>query len=245
MIGVVIAMPSEAFALYGRKGWRSIKAKQSTFQLHQSNTEYLVLQSGLGLARAEEAALWLVDQGVHALVSLGISGGLIAGLATGDLILADALILATQELKSDAAWMRQGSVVLQKQGLILHSGRLVSVVDAVLSPNDKVDLAKETGAIAVDMESAAVAHVAELTGLPYLALRSICDTVSQEVGLDPARILTKEGRVHAIRLIAEIARKPSLLLALPRLGKDFNVALNALQRGWRVLEGELLATNLI
>lgn len=238
MIGVVVAMPPEAFAVFGRKGWLPLKTNLSIFSYQQVSATCLVVQSGLGLARAEEAAQWLLSQGVKALVSLGISGGLIEDLATGGLLLADTFTGREREFKADVAGVARCSAALERTALNWRCGKLVSVEQAVLSPAAKLNLAEKSGALAVDMESAAVALVAEMANLPYFALRSVCDTVSQEVGLDPARILTKEGQVKVGRLVTEIVQRPSLLLVLPGLGKDFNVALAALKQGWHVLEGE-------
>jgi nucleoside phosphorylase len=229
-------MPAEAYAIFGRRSWVPVKATQSAFVFRYINPNCLVVQSGVGLARADEAARWLLNQGVTALISLGVSGGLSEGIVSGDLVLGVSLTSDGQVWAADVGWAEKCLAKLESAAMAAQCGGLVSVQQAVLNPEAKRNLAKVSGAIAVDMESAAVAQVAVLAKLPFLALRAVCDTVSQKVAFDPSHILTSDGRVLAVRLIMEIIRRPALLLELPRIGKDFDLSLTALRRGWDALE---------
>ena len=57
-----------------------------------------------------------------------------------------------------------------------RSGRLLTSARSVGSVEDKAALFERTGAVAVDMESAAIAEVAEQHGLPFLAVRVVVDS---------------------------------------------------------------------
>src|SRR5262249_47033598 len=90
------------------------------------------------------------------------------------------------------------------------------------SARDKAALYAATGALAADMESAAVMAAATAAGLAALVVRGVSDAAGDSVPPALASVLDVDGRVHAARFVA-------LALSRPRLVSD---AL-ALQRGSR------------
>jgi adenosylhomocysteine nucleosidase len=128
-----------------------------------------LLKTGVGAAAAA-AALSRIDLGRAApglIVSAGFAGALQGDLRSGDLV-AEQLTpcpQAAQALGSAAVSVRR----VVRFGRIQHS-------DSVLSePRDKQECGRSTGALAVDMESAAIRAWAQEHGLPALALRVIFD----------------------------------------------------------------------
>ena len=85
----------------------------------------------------------------------------------------------------------------------------------------------ETGAVAVDMESAGVAQVAALNKLPFVAVRAIVDTAGDTL---PRAVVAAgtEGRVRFARLILGIVRSPRELAPLMQLAKRYRAASRAL-----------------
>lgn len=83
--------------------------------------------------------------------------------------LLEAACRAAQDLQRDAPEMR------------ITVGRIVTCDQATFSLSRRRDLAEQFAAQAVEMEGAAVAHVAMLNGIPSLALRAISD----EICFDP------------------------------------------------------------
>jgi adenosylhomocysteine nucleosidase len=82
----------------------------------------------------------------------------------------------------------------------------------------------------VDLESGAVAEQARLAGVPFAALRVICDPASAT--LPPAALvaLSGEGAIVLLRVAGDVVRQPSQLPALLRLGRDAGRARAALLR---------------
>jgi adenosylhomocysteine nucleosidase len=101
--------------------------------------------------------------------------------------------------------------------------RIVTVGRLVGDPAEKRRLADEHHALAVDMESDAVAAVCAERGLPFCAVRVVSDAV--DTALSPRLVgLLSGGHVSALRAAAAVARQPSLLREFLRLARDTRLA---------------------
>jgi hypothetical protein len=91
-------------------------------------------------------------------------------------------------------------------------------------------LFQRTGAVAVDLESGAVARAATKAGIPFIVLRAIADSATRD--LPPAaRIgLDAQGRATLGTVLGSVLSHPGQLPALIRLALDTRVALKALAR---------------
>lgn len=96
---------------------------------------------------------------------------------------------------------------------VVRQGRLVSVPQVVEGRAARRVLAERSGALAVDMESAAIAAVAHRRCLGFLAVRSIVDTVDTPLPRAITRHVDRFGRPRAGLVLALLGR-PSLLPAL-------------------------------
>jgi adenosylhomocysteine nucleosidase len=178
---------------------------------------------GGGSARgATAAALRLVEAGATGLVSFGLAGGLDSSLPAGALVVANAVVADGQMWRTDAALSaRLGGT----------TGHLCLGLDRIVAAQtEKRRLGLETGAAMADMESAAVAAVADMYGLPFAVLRAICDPASR--ALPPAALvaLDASGRIALTRVIRSILTRPGQLPALIGLAREAAVARRALRR---------------
>ncbi len=139
-----------------------------------------VVQGGIGPARAR-AALAAVDD-VGLVVSFGFAGALVDRAAPGDLVLPGTV------LWEEAGAVRRydvPSAVLAAATARLPAdldrravrGALWSSPVVVGTPTAKREAARRLGAVAVEMETAALATVAGERGVALLALRAILDGV--------------------------------------------------------------------
>lgn len=97
---------------------------------------------------------------------------------TADSRLVAAARLAAAELKSDG----------KGRPSQIHVGP-IATGDQVLFSQERKEWIHETWrALAVDMESGAVAQVAQANGIPWLVLRGISDVADERVGLDLSRL---------------------------------------------------------
>ena len=96
-------------------------------------------------------------------------------------------------------------------------GKIYTSKTIAATAAQKAALFAETGALAVDMEHAAVRAWAEQAGVAFVGVRAISDRADE--ALDPAvlRLVDSSGRLRPGRLAAELCRRPTLVVALLRL----------------------------
>ena len=145
-----------------------------------------VIHTGVGGAPdlRERFARRLAAAGSPRLViSAGYVGALSPILAVGDLVLA--------ENRSSPALLSRARDALA--GEPVHVGALLTTPDAVEHARDKARLHRETGAIAVDMETAWIAEACASAGLPLLSLRVVSDAAGEDFPV-PNRVLYDVAR---------------------------------------------------
>lgn len=145
-----------------------------------------VVQAGIGPERARAASRTTVGAG-EAVVSIGFAGALVEGTAPGDLVLPGTIVWEEEgavrryEVPSQtlAAATAQLPAELGERAL---RGTLWSSPIVIDTPAAKRAAARRLGAVAVEMETAALIAVAVERGGTVLAVRAILDTV--DVALD-------------------------------------------------------------
>jgi adenosylhomocysteine nucleosidase len=189
----------------------------------------LLILSGVGLSAAADAARRLAAAGARALVSWGMAGGLDPALAAGTLVLPAEIISPEGSSFTTAPdWRERVSGAIAAQ-LPVCCGRLLTCREALRSVAAKALAFRETAAVAVDMESSAIAEVAAAERLPFLAVRAIVDGAADEVptaALNAATVGT--GALRIGRLLAALARTPGELPSLIRLAGRYRSARRAL-----------------
>jgi adenosylhomocysteine nucleosidase len=190
----------------------------------------LVGLSGAGPEAAARCAALLAGEGVTALLSWGCAAALDPGLKPGDLILPASIIGADgQTLATDPAWRLRLASLLEPhlpvcQGKLLESRRIVS------SAQEKRALFAATGAVALDMESAAAARAALELGLPFLAVRSIVDPAGVDIPPSIAAAFDENGVLHVPRMLGRaLLRRPADFIGVIQLGRHFGAAMKTLK----------------
>jgi len=187
----------------------------------------LLVVSGMGAAAAASGARQLVDAGARALLSWGVAGGLDPALPAGALFLPGEVISADGVVYQTAREWREALATAVASCHPVTGGRLLTSRRPLGSAADKSIAFSETGAAAVDMESAAVAEVARAQGLPFLAVRAIVDTANDPLP-KAAIAAASSGSVKLSRLLAALARAPADLPALIRLMWRYRAASRSL-----------------
>ena len=167
-------------------------------------------------AGAAVAAERLVAAGVSGLLSFGLAGGLDPALRPGDLVIPEAVLLDGIVWSTDAALRRRFGAAT--------AGALLAGTQIVADASAKRALFEATGAVAIDLESGAVAQVARRHGLPFAVLRAVCDPA--ERNLPPAALaaLNAAGAIGLSRVLAAVARRPGQIGELLRLAGDARLA---------------------
>jgi adenosylhomocysteine nucleosidase len=179
----------------------------------------LVVVSGMGPSAAADGARRLIGAGATALVSFGVAGGLDPALAAGALLLPEALISPDGTRYPTAREWRERVSAAVAQRHPVCGGALLTCREPLFSPADKASALRQTGAVAVDMEGAAIAEVAAQRGLPFLAVRSVLDAAGDTLPMALLAAIDPRGATSVVRLIAAVIRAPREWPDLLRLGR--------------------------
>ncbi len=187
----------------------------------------LAAVSGIGSAAAGIAARTLVEAGATSLVSWGLAGGLDPALAAGSICLP--ILIVSQDgttFSTDPRWRDRLTAAAGTRHCIV-GGKLLTSASAIQDVAGKAAAFRQTGAVAVDMESSGVAQVAATHNLPCIAVRVIVDTAADVL---PAAIsaATRSGHVRLSRLISGLVGSPRDLVPLLRLAKRYRTAMRTL-----------------
>ncbi|HET7315711.1 hypothetical protein [Salinisphaera sp.] len=216
-LGIIAALPGEARALARlRPRGRARLA---------ANAELLL--SGMGAERARAAAVTLADDGVDALVSWGTAAALAPGIDPGALVLASEVLGADGRIwATDATWRAEWVAALAPTCQVFEQ-TLVETPEPVADPAAKRALHEQSGAIACDMESAAIAAVAAGRGLAFVSVRAIIDDVSMALPPVARAAMDADGRLRPAALMAAMAGRPSSMHVQLRALKNLAVAFRA------------------
>ena len=147
------------------------------FALRRRLRDVPVVAVGMGIRHPSRLRL----SAGSALVVAGVAGALVDGLAPGDLVVDD----------------RALALSLRGNGFTVHHGKIADS-DHVVGAAERSELARSTGALAVDMESAGLLALAG--DRPRAVVRAVVDTPSRPL-LGPA---TLSGGIAALRSLAAV-----------------------------------------
>ena len=185
--------------------------EERSFRIFERD-DLVAIGGGIGpeaARRAAEALLALYDPQI--IYSAGFAGALNSSLKIADVIRPARVVNAGD-----------GSSIILENG----SGVLVSFT-SVASPAQKAKLRDSFGAIAVDMEAAAVARAAELRGVRFEAIKAISDTSDFE--LPPTeKFVAAGGSFSEFKFGLFAALRPWLWFRVLQLARNSSRASQAL-----------------
>jgi adenosylhomocysteine nucleosidase len=230
-VGVVFALGIEAGGLEDLLSG-VVTRRGDRFLAHEGGLggrRVVVVQSGPGreaAARATEALI--CGHQPRWIISAGFAGGLTAGLKRHDLLMVDGLVdveghrLAI-DLKVDPAALAQMPSV--------HLGRLLTADRIVRKPDEKRSLGEKHAAVAVDMETFAVAGVCRRRKVRFLAVRIISDAVDDELPPDVEKLMRQKSLLRKFGAVAgTLVNRPGSVKDIYRLKENALVASDRLAR---------------
>ncbi|MSV35561.1 MAG: hypothetical protein EXQ47_08195 [Bryobacterales bacterium] len=189
--------------------WPSAKFAQ---QVQWNEDRWWMIANGPGAALVREALPKQVTDGEHSvegILSTGLCGALDPALRVGDIV-----VCGDAPLESPAKFIR---------------GEVHTMDHVVVTARDKRLLRDQTGAIAVDMEAAAVKQVAADWKLPYLCVRVVADQAGDTLPLDFNRYRNARGDFSRTRIaLAAIARPFTVMPQLVEFDRNCRRAADAL-----------------
>jgi adenosylhomocysteine nucleosidase len=148
-------------------------------------------------------------EGVDGIVSTGLCGALDPALRVGDIVVPPGVAFETQ-----AEYVR---------------GAVHSIDHVAVTSFEKRTLRNATGAIAVDMEAAAVERKAAEWNLPFLCIRAVSDRAGDTLPLDFNRYRNGRGDFSRTRIaMAAIARPFTVMPQLIEFDRNCRRAADAL-----------------
>ena len=185
--------------------------------------DILIVTGGIGLRRARQTVKEFTNTPLSAVLSVGCAGALIPGLTTGQLVLAPALHLYTEEPEGrlntfgvDGRLLSAAQNAAQQAGVETIEGGIVTSPRVLFTQQEKEQRGRETDCVAVEMESGVHAAFATERKLPFLVLRVILDSV--DMVIPPMRgVTTAEGKIRLSKAVAHIATHPQHLPFFVRL----------------------------
>ncbi|MFV2058319.1 MAG: hypothetical protein ACC707_17775 [Thiohalomonadales bacterium] len=221
-LGIIVALPAEASALS-----RHIPALARTVEI--SNNVNLIV-SGIGIAPAERAANLLMDQGSNALLSFGTAVGISPICKAGDIIIAKTCLdSCNHSWPAHPHWHQTlYNLLSQHKSINVLTETLCESERLLNNRLEKEKIFASTGAIAVDMESAAIARMAHTHHLPFLSLRAIVDSLDRHIPAVVTNAMDKQGNVNTGKLLLGLFRQPTALMPLIQLAGSFYLAKKAL-----------------
>jgi hopanoid-associated phosphorylase len=209
---------------------------------HDPDVALMIACAGADALRARRMAEDLLEAGAGALVSFGIAGGLDPALGPGDIVLPEAVVApGGPAVVTDAAWRRRVLDLAAAKGLRPTGGKLAGSDQVVATVAGKRALYEATRAVAVDMESHAVALAAQTAGVPFLVIRAVIDPAHRALPNAVRGSIAPDGRARKGLVTARLFLRPWEAPQVNRLRQDTGAALRALGGLTRALGPALTA----
>ncbi len=237
MILIFYAFAREAAAFKRRLEGRSALGIDGLrgFRARLGATEIAGVATGLGTRRAAETTRRALQSlaPVDLVIATGLAGALSEELQPGDLVLADRLILdrerpglAPAMIAIAPADLARFTAALRAQRIKFATGAILTAAQILNDGGAKRGARARTGALAVDMESAAVAAEAHRCGLRFACVRAVLDTVDEEIV--GAELAGPDGEVRPLAAAGFVLRNPAAAIGLARMMRSLNRAAAAL-----------------
>lgn len=184
----------------------------------------LLLETGIGRARAQAAVEWVLSRPrvdrlpyrPQVIIAAGYAGALQDHVTVGDVIVATACITPDGQ-----RWLTYYPAELSHPHC--QHGRLLTSTRLIASSDEKRRLGHEFDALAVDMESAAIARCCHDAGVPFSSIHAISDGV--DTSLSPQLLSLLSGsQVSISQLAVTLARAPRLLREFWQLARQTSLA---------------------
>jgi adenosylhomocysteine nucleosidase len=171
-----------------------------------------------------------VEPECRAVISIGIAGGLCPSLAPGDVIVATGVAGPDRRHAASSIVAHRLAARLSDHPKRVIMADVAGVDRAVVCPVAKRDLRSATGALAVDMESHVAAAFAARHGLPFAAVRVVCDPAHRSLPELVATALRPDGAVSFCGVARSLWQRPMQVMSMLRLAHDAAEGFRALRR---------------
>lgn len=173
------------------------------WQGHAGHVLVRVVRTGVGFTRAAKvASVALEEVPCDLAITMGCAGGLDPTLATGSIVIADSVICAWSGTRYavERGAIETFRVVANAAGLQTFIGPQLCVLRALTDATEKKQARELYRALAVDMESAAVASAAAQRHIPFASIRAILDPAWVNLAVPETVLNRSTGEVRLLQL---------------------------------------------
>ena len=192
--------------------------------------EVVVARTGVGPERAAAACRDVMgEQPLDLAVSAGLAGELVPA-RIGDLLVGTDVRVETGGHRTwpcDRGMAAAAVQAAERAGLPVKAGSFITAPRILWQAADKRALAERTGAVGLDMESAALAEVAAERQVPFVIIRSASDLVDENLPVDFNLFLTPAGWLKGL---AACVTAPSCVGGFLRLRAQMRTATGRVSR---------------
>jgi adenosylhomocysteine nucleosidase len=212
------------------------------FRGRLGSAEIVGVATGLGIRRAADTARRALPSFASAdlVIATGLAGALSEELQPGDLVLADRLVLdderpglAPTTIAIPPVDLARFKAALEAHPLKFATGAILTAARILKNGAAKRDARANTGALAVDMESAAIAAETHRCGMRFVCVRAVLDTVDEEIV--GAELAGPDGEVRLLAAAGFVLRNPAAVIALAHMARSLNRATAALANALEAL----------
>ena len=218
-LGIIFALPIEAHTFERRLGNATKYQGQKSviYEGHVFDHPVVWTISGVGQEAARNAAQLIIDgHQPHTLISAGFAGALAPHLEHGTVLVPERILDDNQQCIYPLGHSDQS--LWPGENIIDSKATLITVDSVITSKEKKAKLRQESHADLVDMESAAVALVAQNANVQFLAVRAISDTSEEALPPEVSRLSQPQSPMHRFgAALAAITRRPAAVTDLWRL----------------------------
>lgn len=167
-------------------------------RVRMGSHELLLIANGAGVKRAAAAA----EHGMeifrpNAIASIGYCGALDPALALAD------IVVATEVTGDDSHY-----AALPLESSRCHSRGVLRTHSRVAQTLQERSALRSEGAVAVDMEAAAVARCGTIHALPFYCVKVVTDLAHEPMANDFNKALREDGHFDTIILLTGMLRSP-------------------------------------
>ncbi|VWL85598.1 5'-methylthioadenosine/adenosylhomocysteine nucleosidase [Oceanivirga miroungae] len=204
MIGIMGAMEEEISVILSEMSDVTVKnyAGRTFYLANYKGLDVVVVKSGVGMVRASiTTTLLKTIFNVEKIIFSGVAGSNVDSIKALDIVIANSFVEYTFDVRAAGNYVLGQIAGTSKRDLEAdysmleltkdieidvkkHYGKIASADVFVDSKNEKERIYNEFQAVAVDMESAAVAHSCIELNIPYLIIRSISDSLGDNSGIE-------------------------------------------------------------
>ena len=200
--------------------WRTGNAFVGEWQ----GVSIILVRSGMGRDRARQALIEVAEKwSLKEVISIGYAGALDPALEVGDLVVADQVIAMETSPTGEA--LKSYSLEREIFSAATEAGpKILLTVDQIAStPEEKKRLRDQYSAVAVDMETSALAVEAQARNLSLISVRAITDTADQEL-VDCSHLVAEDGDVSKLKAGWHVITHPGDLKSMIALGQHAKTA---------------------